>query len=332
MLSQKILNMTGIEKLINNVITDKKLRRPIVAKSLIATIFGDIIESYGGRIWLGNLIQLVQLFGINERLLRTSVYRLTEEGWLTKTRKGRRSIYGLSREGKEQTALAHNLIYRNDQKTWNGVWNIVVASGEDIPATRLIQLQHRLSLMGFGVLSKNIFAHPDMDDELVNNVIRELGLEKRVPVMRSQTINFRNEIHGAGLNRELVKLCCPYTEADTLYRHFIAAYRPLYALLSKKKPVTDEACFRIRVLLIHDYRRLLFKDPQLPDELLPPDWSGKIAGDMVRELYFLTWKQANHYYLEECKDNVIRPRLKREFFTRFGGLVDTLAGKECRNV
>ena len=323
--------MAGIEKLLNNVVNNENLRRPIRAKSLVATIFGDVIESFGGRIWLGDLIQLVQLFSINERLLRTSIYRLAEDGWVTKTRKGRRSVYELSREGREQTALVHKLIYRNEQKTWNGVWNIVVASGQDIPAARLTQLHHRLSLMGFGMLSKNIFAHPDTDIELVNNVISELGLQDRVPVMQSRTTATGKVMPRLESDRELVKQCCPYDEVDVLYQNFIFTYSPVLKELKKPRSIRDESCFRLRILLMHDYRRLLFKDPQLPEELLPPDWSGKIAGEIVRDLYLLTWKQANHYYLKVCKDNVIRPRLKREFFTRFGGLESSRNEEECGN-
>lgn len=314
--------MAGIEKLINNVVNHANLLRPIRAKSLIATIFGDFIESCGGRIWLGNLIELVQLFAINERLLRTSIYRLADEGWVTKTRNGRRSVYELSVEGREQTALVHKLIYRDDAKTWNGVWNIVIASGQEIPAAALIQLQHRLSLMGFGMLSRNIFAHPDMDSMLVNEVITELGLQDRVPVMTS-----RRAATGSGhcfeSDRELARQCCPYDEAEALYKKFINAYGPVLKQLKKLRSVRDHSCFRLRVLLIHDYRRLLFRDPQLPADLLPPDWSGKIAREIVRELYSLIWKQANNYYLGVCKDDVIRPKLKKAFFSRFGGLNGT---------
>lgn len=315
--------MAGIKKFINSIINNKNLRRPVVAKSLVATIFGDVIEPYGGRIWLGDLIDLVKLFGINERLLRTSIFRLAEEGWLKKTRKGRRSVYELSLDGREQTALAHNLIYRIEQKQWNGIWNIVIASGQDINAPRLTQLQHRLSLMGFGMLSKNIFAHPDTDSGLINKIITELGLQDRVQVMQSRTAVTGKGASCFESDRELVKQCCPYDEVDVLYKNFISAYIPVLKELKKTRSIRDDSSFKLRVLLIHDYRRLLFRDPQLPAELLPPDWSGKNAREIVRALYLRTCKQANRYYLEVCKADEIRPKLKKEFFTRFGGLDNT---------
>jgi phenylacetic acid degradation operon negative regulatory protein len=37
--------------------------------------------------------------------------------------------------------------------------------------------------------------------------------------------------------------------------------------------------------MIHDYRRLLLRDPELPAELLPPLWPGEQARTLCRSLY-----------------------------------------------
>ena len=55
---------------------------PPRSKSLVMTIFGDAIAPHGGAVWLGSLIELLAPFGVNDRLLRTSVFRLAQEGWL----------------------------------------------------------------------------------------------------------------------------------------------------------------------------------------------------------------------------------------------------------
>ena len=65
-------------------------------------IFGDGLEPRGGEIWLSNLIALAQPLGVNERLVRTSVYRLAQENWLERTASGRRSYYGLTDAGQRQ--------------------------------------------------------------------------------------------------------------------------------------------------------------------------------------------------------------------------------------
>ena len=66
------------------------------SKSLIISVFGDAISPYSEGIWLGELIQLMEAFDINERLVRTNAFRLSDEGWLTSQKQGRRSFYSLT--------------------------------------------------------------------------------------------------------------------------------------------------------------------------------------------------------------------------------------------
>ena len=53
---------------------------PPRAKSLTVTVWGDALAPHGGSVWLAGLIRLMAPFGINERLVRTSVFRLAAEG------------------------------------------------------------------------------------------------------------------------------------------------------------------------------------------------------------------------------------------------------------
>ena len=41
----------------------------------------------------------------------------------------------------------------------------------------------------------------------------------------------------------------------------------------------------MRTLLIHAYRRVLLRDPQLPAALLPLDWPGAAAYALCRDFY-----------------------------------------------
>jgi len=79
-----------------------KMRRGLVlrANSLLITIYGDAIAPRQQSIWLGSLISLAGLFGLLPRLVRTSAFRLTADGWFDATRIGRRSYYGLSEAGQ----------------------------------------------------------------------------------------------------------------------------------------------------------------------------------------------------------------------------------------
>ncbi len=88
----------------------RQLRR-VQAASLIMTVFGDTVLPRGGRIWLGSLIRLLEPLDLNERLVRTSVFRLVKEGWLAAETVGRRSNYLLTPSGRRQFEEASRHIY-----------------------------------------------------------------------------------------------------------------------------------------------------------------------------------------------------------------------------
>ena len=67
---------------------------PPRAPSLIITVWGDAIAPHGGAVWLAGLIDLLAPFGINERLVRTSVFRLARDGWLAARRRSARAAIG----------------------------------------------------------------------------------------------------------------------------------------------------------------------------------------------------------------------------------------------
>jgi len=73
-------------------------RRPLRTGSLVISIFGDAIAPHGGAVWLGSLINILRPFGVNQRLVRTSVFRLAKDGWLESEQVGRRSYYSLTAE------------------------------------------------------------------------------------------------------------------------------------------------------------------------------------------------------------------------------------------
>src|SRR5690606_18137458 len=101
-------------------------RDPPRAKSLCVTLLGDAVEPHGGSIWLSKLIELVEPLGINERLLRTSVFRLVAQHWLQSERHGRRSLYRLSKQGLDLTGQASERIYHELSPSWQGDWTLVV--------------------------------------------------------------------------------------------------------------------------------------------------------------------------------------------------------------
>ncbi len=87
--------------------------------------------------------------------------------------------------------------------------------------------------------------------------------------------------------RSRVEECWHLTEQNEMYEAFIALFRPLLPLLRDCDPseLTPDRCFQIQLLLIHFYRRVVLKDPLLPEELLPAHWAGQTARQLCINIY-----------------------------------------------
>ena len=131
---------------------------PPRARSLIVTVWGDALAPHGGTIWLAGLIRLMSAFGINERLVRTSVYRLARDGWLVAATHGRVSRYRLTREGKRRFDAAHQRIYARPDDDWSGGWDVVMADA--VPPAKRTALREELVWAGFGALGPTVFVRP----------------------------------------------------------------------------------------------------------------------------------------------------------------------------
>jgi len=263
-------------------------------KSLISTFFGDLILPYGGVAWVETIAKVLMPLGINNRLVRTSLFRLVEEQWLQSTRSGRRSFYQLTEKGVSQTRLAEQLIYQTDQSEWDGAWTMVFLVMQPMSAEARSQLEQELMWLGFGVVSKNVLAHPTVPKEVVAKRVRALNLNRNVVCMRAETIC--DEAIGLEVNnRQMVEGCFSLDNTESKYRRYIN----LFSTLNSVKLVHDNddfALLTLRLLLIDEYRRVILHDSHLPNELLPENWVGNVAYSLCKELYGKIQSRAENQY------------------------------------
>jgi phenylacetic acid degradation operon negative regulatory protein len=290
-------------------------RRPLRTGSLIITLFGDAIVPRGGAVWLGSLIDLLEPMGINQRLVRTSVFRLTREGWLIAEKVGRRSYYGLTAAGRRRFEKAFKRVYSGVQPTWDGAWTLVILNQLD-PDTRR-DVRQELEWMGFGGLTPGMVAHPMVDRAELNATLQEQNA-------LDDTIIFETRAQDSFASRPLrlqVKDAWNLEQLSEGYREFLDQFRPLWQEMSKLETPPPMECFLARTLLIHEYRKLLLRDPLLPEELLPSDWEGRAARQLCRNLYRLTYRGAEAWMSErtETAEGPL-PEPGDGFYQRFGGL------------
>jgi len=273
-------------------VTDFARQDRVQAGSLIVTVFGDAVWPRGGRLWLGSLIQLLAPLGVNERLVRTAVYRLVQEGWLVTQACGRRTDYLLSPHGQARIAEAARQIYAASAPRWDLHWRLLLATGT-WSARERDRLRRSLFWQGYGELSGSVFIHPSADLAATLDALHADGLGAR----RADVLALRAErlpLRGTAPDRELVRLAWNLDALAQAYVGFEQRYAPLLNELQQAAPEPALA-FAGRTLLIHDWRRLLLRDPQLPQELLPRDWPGERARQLTRRVYRLLLAPAERH-------------------------------------
>jgi len=294
--------------------------RPPRAKSLIVTLFGDAILPHGGSIWLGSVIALAAPFGINERLVRTAVLRLSREGWLEPRAVGRRSAYGITAAGRQQIEAGGRRIYAAGPPEWDGRWCLVLVPAGTLGKTPRESLRRELGWLGFGALGGTTFLHPCPDRAGLDHALRRVGAADAVAVIDGAAAP------GGGAPRALVESGWDLAEIDAGYRDFLERFRPAWTLVEGGAAVAPETAFRLRALLVHDYRRAVLRDPQLPGALLPTDWAGSAARALCRNLYRVIEAPASRH-LEPLLRNAEGPLAApgAGYWQRFGGLVARVA-------
>ncbi len=290
-------------------------KRPLRAGSLIITLYGDAIVPRGGTVWLGSLMKLLEPMGISERLVRTSIFRLTKESWLQAEKVGRRSYYSLTGPGLRRFEQAFKQVYNVNNEQWAGSWCLVFMSQLDNAKRRTVR--EDLEWMGFGSLAPNVMAHPRLERTEVLSLLQEHDVLDDTIVMQSEP----QELLTSRALRLQVKESWNLEHLASRYAKFINQFRPLWQELTNENNLTPEECLIARTLLIHEYRKVLLRDPQLPDELLPGDWEGRSARQLCRNIYRLIYDGAEQWLdsnLENASGPLASPNAN--FFQRFGGL------------
>ena len=290
---------------------------PPRSKSLVMTIFGDAIAPHGGTVWLGSLIELLAPFGVNDRLLRTSVFRLAQEGWLRASRERRRSSYAILPQALPRFERAYRRIYAPLEVHWDGNWTLVMAAGAALEAPLRAALRKELLWEGYALVSAGVFGHPAGDPEVLQDILKRLGAEGKLFAASATALP---NVAGRPLP-ELVGEGWDLSGVSAGYRQFIDQFEPLLAMAIDAHDLPPQQAFVIRTLLIHAYRRVQLHDPMLPVELLPDPWPGARAYELARSLYRALGAAAEEHVVTALRrEDADAPLAEASFFQRFGGI------------
>lgn len=287
-------------------------QRPLRGGSLIVTLFGDSIMPRGGAIALGSLIELAAPFGLNERLVRTATARLAHEGWLEGRRIGKLSEYHLSSNGRARFEEATMRIYSEPDSPWSGRWTLIVVP--PMRAAERNKIREELVWRGFGEISANVFAHPELDSQA-------LRAQRGAGGLISKGIAFDASLAGEDAPQRLVELGWDLEDLGLRYQRFVARFAAVQAQLQRHRDIEPRDCFLVRTLLIHEYRRLHLRDPLLPAQLLRPNWPGAQAAELCRDIYVRVFGPSEAYLSRvAARLSGALPPAEASLMQRFGGI------------
>ena len=60
-------------------------------KFIVMVLLGEYVRPRGGTVWLSDLLHLLMTLGVGERTARSTINRMSKDGWFTITKEGRQS-------------------------------------------------------------------------------------------------------------------------------------------------------------------------------------------------------------------------------------------------
>lgn len=275
--------MESLQDRCGRLVEDFRRRPDSSARTVLVTIFGDSIEPHGAAVWTGSLVRLVEPLGINERLVRTSLNRLVRDGLLETSRAGRRSFYSATPAARREFLQAESRIYQRRRDGWDGQWTIVVEANGVAPPARAA-LRERLGWLGFGSLAAPVHVCPvDRTGEL-RQVLPDLGLDGQVAVFRGRapgTVGVPDRALVATVTSGLAAL-------EPAWGEFLRRFAPVADAAGGGADAGDvdpETAFLARTLVVHAYRRIVLREPELPAGLWPAGWAGDAAYEVAVRCY-----------------------------------------------
>ncbi|GGH23964.1 transcriptional regulator, PaaX family [Cribrihabitans marinus] len=217
--------------------------------SVIVSLFGDLAQKPGDRISGGALTRIVQPMGIRPEAMRVALHRLRKDGWIDSSRSGRASVHSLTDYGRRLSAAVTPRIYARTPDV-PARWHMLVA--EDSPGIHT--LDEVLLAENYISLGRNTALGPGpVPGDCADLLALDVSARAVPDWLRSRLFP-----------PELVAAC----------RDLHDAVRAVRAAQPANWRPTPLRIAVLRTLLVHRWRRVVLRHPDLPPVFHPSDWAG----------------------------------------------------------
>lgn len=245
--------------------------RRVTPRSLVFTLFGDYLRYCGrGEVPLIGLTRMLAQFDVDPGTTRVVMTRLRKEGWFESERNGREVTYLLSDKGWRLLDEGRERIFRRRDGRWNREWSMVIVKFSERQRVARDDARKRLAWLGFGQLSASIWMspHPRLDE--AERALSDLQLVS-LDLLTCSTRGLKED-------RGIAERCWDLGDVQADYARFVEEF-------GKTPALQGAEAFKRHVELTSAYRQFPFRDPDLPEELLPDGWTGRVAHEVFTRVY-----------------------------------------------
>jgi phenylacetic acid degradation operon negative regulatory protein len=247
------------------------------SRTVMVSYLGAVVHRMGDWMPIAGTVDLMTQFGLDGPSVRTAVFRLKQRGWLAAENRGGARGYALTPLATATLAAGDDLIWhaRPPADLADG-WCVVNFSVPESERAKRHQLRGHLAHLGFGNVGTAMWIAPARMRPAAEQAVAELGLDKYAAI-------FVGDYVGGQDLTALLYSSWDLAGIDRAYRDFTARYAET-AATGAQAAIGPQQAFVTYLGAVDHWRKLPFRDPGLPREVLAADWSAPAAGALFKQL------------------------------------------------
>ncbi len=228
--------------------------------SLIVTLFGDMAQAEGEVICGSVLSAVAAKLRLKPEATRVALHRLRKDGWISSEKSGRHSFHKLTEFGQSQSSKVSGKIYAVRGNLADD-WHVLIAAP-----------------MAKAAVSGYVAAR--LEDGYV--ALRPGVFVKQGPLRDGQ-----QGLCLAGNNTPIPAWIKAEVYPPKMQDSYAILCKTLLVVNQNLRAPSELSALEIialRVLIVHHWRKLALRSPDLPDGFFPDDWRGAMCRKLVHEV------------------------------------------------
>lgn len=230
----------------------------------------------GGEVAGTWFVSALESLGVAAAATRQTLFRMERDEELTSRKVGRVKWYKASPYARAEIGAGIEKIFAKPDPAWDGYWTLVLTQ---FPTDMRLQRERARSILqveGFAPLGNGAYVHARDRATRLQRALADLGDSQFVTAFRVDRVYGISDRAFAHAHWDLAALGGEYAE-------FLRRFAPLAKQRASGFPLATQFALRFAVVL--SFLEIAWRDPELPDSMLPSRWAGRRARGLARGLY-----------------------------------------------